>query len=162
MADLWIEILKIGSGVFGGAIAGHITARRAERDSAIKELLQEIDRVVDLADDYWNLAPTDAGLQRAASKLKAKMGVVARMNQELIDSYPTYRFAAPFKIIALRRAATGDTFQVAGRNVDPTRIEAISDAADDLKSAVKKARCNIWQVPWGEGLGYLVRMFRSR
>ncbi|MFN4310519.1 MAG: hypothetical protein ACK4FK_08005 [Ferrovibrio sp.] len=162
MADAWLEILKIASGIVGGAIAGHITARRTERDAAIKELLTEIDRVVELSDDYWCRAPGDDGLVRSSTKLSVKLRTVARLNTQIVEAYPTYRFAGNSLIVALRQAATGDHFQVLDRPADPTRHDLVMDAAENLKDAVKSARSNIWQVPIRTGFAHITKSFRQK
>ena len=163
MADATVELLKVATSAVAGGIAGHFTARRSERDTAIKDLLQDIRGVADLAEEYWCEGADSTKCDRLAKKLKAKVKDFASLNTRIAKRFPTYRFLHPAKIIALRQAITDGDFDKPGRPVDTARVERIHDAAAGLRSAVEDARRTIFQVPPREWLRayYALRQQRN-
>jgi len=148
MAEYAIELLKLASSAIAGGVAGHLTARRSERDAAIKDLLDLIQAAAEAAEDYWCEGPDRPDLARRARKLKVTVARVARANARLAGHFPTYRFARVERIIAFRQAATDGNFDMVGRAPELARLERIHASALDLRESVEDARCYFWQIPY--------------
>src|SRR6185437_3226892 len=141
------EFLKLVLSAVVGGIAGHLAARRTEREAAIKDLSNTIREVGELAEEYWSQPGAAPNVGRLARRLKAKLADVARINERIGRDHPTYRFSHRHRIAALRMAATGGAFDVVGRAPDMDRITAVYEVAARLREDVRDARCFFWQVP---------------
>lgn len=146
-ASFGAELLKLMLSAAAGAVSGHIAARRSKRDAAVDNLLQTLNEVAEVAEDYWSVAGTNENSARLARRLKAKLRDVGRRNTTLERSFATYQFQDRSKIIELRQAATGDDFDAANRAPNLDRVELVHDAAAELRDEIEKARCYVWQVP---------------
>ncbi len=133
------DIIKV-VGIIIGLLASVYWYRRNKLDKELGLLLAAVEKMEEKGCRYWSIDPSNADSVAIASEIKRLSKRIGNDISHLNRSFRRFKFVEYNNLTSFRQSIMSDTFEQTDRELEPRRVENITDRCADLVKSIHRSR----------------------